>query len=107
MRKKISGNTMLAMDFKQAKRKKDSIYSDIIKWDEAKRFNIIKKKSLKKRRRTIGDIIRENHNFTDQVNEIGLGEMNTRKDNLNTTQNMSKFLSSLRNSSQQNLHQDL
>ena len=82
MRKKISGNTMLAMDFKQAKRKKDSIYSDIIKWDEAKRFNIIKKKSLKKRRRTIGDIIRENHNFTDQVNEVGFGEMNTGKDNL-------------------------
>ena len=107
MEKNASINSMIAKDFTHAKKQKDSIYADIIKWDEAKRSNTMKGKLRGKRKRTVGDIICENHDFTGEVKEIGLGQMNSWNDNMDSTKGVAKILSSLRNKSQKNLHQDM
>ena len=106
LEKDISVNSRIAKDFIKAKKKKDSIYSGIIKWDEAKRSNSLKK-SKAKRKRTVGDIICENHDFTSEVKEIGLSQMNSWNDNIDSTKGVTKILSSLRKKSQKKSSQDL
>ena len=57
-------------------------------------------KTARKRRKTVTDIILENHEFTDVEHEFGLREINEWKDDTSSTKNIKNILETLKKKSE-------